>query len=232
MNHSEKDWTRPVRALFNVTDDERKACLASTKIIDSTLRCLKTQIPRGMEVTTAGARRTKMNYIRSAQWRLMMREAFCVAVQRRRAGARTGGPTESERAATPVQDRVGNVDTGFEATGGAAELRREAAETARLKHSAAALVDAPTAPVEDSNNCVGSERDDTEVYDEEQAAGADAEAATIVSEAEAPPSAETSSCSTTPVTGSRQTSFPMKSLQTLELPQSAKQIRFLNINEK
>lgn len=64
------------------------------------------------------------------------------------------------------------------------------------------------------------------------AAGADAEAATIVSEAEAPPSAETSSCSTTPVTGSRQTSFPMKSLQTLELPQSAKQIRFLNINEK
>ena len=64
------------------------------------------------------------------------------------------------------------------------------------------------------------------------AAGADAESATIVSEAEAPPSAETSSCSTTPVTGSRQTSFPMKSLQTLELPQSAKQIRFLNINEK
>ena len=63
------------------------------------------------------------------------------------------------------------------------------------------------------------------------AAGADAEAATVVSDAEAP-SAETSSCSTTPVTGSRQTSFPMKSLQTLELPQSAKQIRFLNINEK
>jgi hypothetical protein len=63
------------------------------------------------------------------------------------------------------------------------------------------------------------------------AAGADAEAATVVSDAEAP-SAETSSCSTTPVTGSRQTSFPMKSLQTLELPQSAKQIRFLNINKK
>ena len=46
------------------------------------------------------------------------------------------------------------------------------------------------------------------------------------------PSIETSSCSNTPVTESRQTSFPIKSLQTLELPQSARQIKFLNIEEE
>ena len=61
-------------------------------------------------------------------------------------------------------------------------------------------------------------------------AGAEFEDA-LGSGAEAP-STETSSCSNTPVTESRQTLFPIKSLQTLELPQSARQIRFLNIKEE
>ena len=62
--------------------------------------------------------------------------------------------------------------------------------------------------------------------------GCGTEAAGFGTTEEEAPSTETSLGRNTPVTGSLQISFPIKSLQTLELAQSARQIRFLNINEE
>jgi hypothetical protein len=114
------------------------------------------------------------------------------------------------------------------ATAAEAEAAVETAPGAKGGPDTAAVADFGAATAPDS--ATAAEVEPAVNTDTCCGAGAGFEAA-LGSGAEAP-STETSSCSNTPVTESRQTSFPIKSLQTLELPQSARQIRFLNIKEE
>jgi hypothetical protein len=71
VNHSEHEWTRPENVLWDSALETRRHCLAGTQYKDSTWRRLKAEVPHGMHVKTAGARRLKMMYIRAQQWRLI-----------------------------------------------------------------------------------------------------------------------------------------------------------------
>ena len=73
VNHSIQEWTRPVQALFNVDTQERRGTLASSNFIDSDWRKIKKQVPDGISVSTLGGVKTKMMYVRCAQWRMMVR---------------------------------------------------------------------------------------------------------------------------------------------------------------
>lgn len=84
VNHQLKEWTRPVNALANAETLERRATLASTNFLDSTWRKLKAQLPGGLSIRTQGGIKTKMHFVRSAQWRMLIRgqdpwAAFCTA---------------------------------------------------------------------------------------------------------------------------------------------------------
>ena len=86
VNHSEKEWTKHVRPIWNVETGDRRACLCSANYADSQWQ-KKKSIPDGLKSGTAGSRRTMMLYVRPCQWRgIVHREdrwsAFCVATKR------------------------------------------------------------------------------------------------------------------------------------------------------
>eukprot|EP00972_Heterocapsa_arctica_P106044 15620908-Heterocapsa_arctica.AAC.1 len=134
VNHQEKEWTRPVEPIFNVETGERRCCLASTNFLDSTWQRIKSQIPGGLKATTAGGRKTKENYIRAAQWKMMVAgedrwEAFCVAAHRWRRdyGEELTEADAGQHGLAVVEEGAGQMDVpyGFEQTGGAADLKEE-----------------------------------------------------------------------------------------------------------
>ena len=84
VDHSIKEWTKQVEATFNVETGEKRGAICSTNMKDGNWRKLKRQVPEGLGVSTPGMIKTKMMYIRSAQWRMMVRgedrwEAFLQA---------------------------------------------------------------------------------------------------------------------------------------------------------
>ena len=87
VNHSEHEWTRPEHVLSNCETGETRLTLVSTNFLDSDWQKIKSQIPQGVPVRIAGEIKTKMNYVRSAQWRMLTRGedkwvAWCQAVKR------------------------------------------------------------------------------------------------------------------------------------------------------
>ena len=84
VNHSDKEWARPADILFNVETGETKHGIVSTRLIDGTWSKLKHDIPHGLAADTPERRAIKLEYIRAAQWRLMLAgqdrwKAFCQA---------------------------------------------------------------------------------------------------------------------------------------------------------
>ena len=87
VNHQEKEWTKPVRPIWDVVTKERRACLASSNYLDSVWKYLKSGVPDGIKSTTAGSRKTKFNYVRAQQWRQIVQEedrweAFCAGTSK------------------------------------------------------------------------------------------------------------------------------------------------------
>ena len=170
VNHQLKEWTRPVDATFNVETGEKHVTLASTNFKDSEWQKLNSQLPRGLSVKTKGEIRTKMNYVRSAQWRMMIRgeepwAAFCqaaVAWKQEHASEAAGVEEELRRSGDdPGEDDVAEeldggiyeADAGapgppygFEATGERELLMAERRARAELlKEGSDAVVAAPAA---------------------------------------------------------------------------------------
>lgn len=162
INHSLQEWSRSEEVLFNVETGERKITYISTNYLDSQWQKVKQQVPRGLEVKTAAGIRTKMKYVRSAQWRMMTRgedkwQAFCEAsekwrVYQQRHQSKEAYETEKQRVEgdeVRMEDEepedvvehvvgpaeVGLPPTGFEATGEFALLMQERQTRAELKQT-------------------------------------------------------------------------------------------------
>jgi hypothetical protein len=121
---------------------------ASTNFIDSCWQKIKSQVPKGLEVKSLGGIRTKMLYVRSAQWRMMTKgedkwKAFCEASIRWRhyKDSRGDAPCdepgignddiEDEGAACAGSESV--VPFGFVATGEAELLKQEKCRRGSVK---------------------------------------------------------------------------------------------------
>ena len=128
VNHSIKEWTKHVCPIWNVQTGERRACLCSTNFEDSQWQKAKADIPKGIKSSTAGARRTKMLYIRAHQWKTIVQAedrwgAFCAATKRWRVQRGCTSPHPPP----PAANEGGGVAFGFDDTGEVGVLRNEEA---------------------------------------------------------------------------------------------------------
>ena len=149
--------------------------LASTNYLDSEWQKVKRQIPAGIGVMTLGGVRTKMNYVRAAQWRMMTRgedkwQVFCEAAR-----AWTDGPIVPEVAeglVVPQGEQLevvppGEPPFGFEATGEAHLLASERALRSQFNAPASGNAD-PAGWLCDKDE---DDSDATEQWDDSVAVG-------------------------------------------------------------
>lgn len=89
--HSNHEYTRPEMVTVNVETGQKKSLLVGTQLLDCCWGRLKDDVPPGLAVNTEAGRATKTEYIRAAQWRIIIGtenpwEAFCAAARKWQGG--------------------------------------------------------------------------------------------------------------------------------------------------
>ena len=161
VNHSEKEWTKHVRPIWNVETAERRASLCSTNYADSQWQKMKDAIPNGIKSSTAGSRRMKMLYVRAWQWKVIVQQedrwdAFCAACKRWR---------EHQRCTPPEEAPADAGHFGFDETGEAALLRKEEGLRKKWRDERSKGVPVADVPQVTFNDWAGEDSDATDSSD-------------------------------------------------------------------
>ena len=112
VNHSAKEFARSIEALANVKSREVRPAMASTNMLDSEWKRIKTQLQDSLSAKTEAKRDELGMHIRAAQWRRMTStedpwRAWCAAAQKFRDKVAVAFDGEDDEERNPaVEDLV------------------------------------------------------------------------------------------------------------------------------
>jgi hypothetical protein len=115
VNHSEHEYSRSVEVMEDVVTKAAVPGMAGTQLLDHDWRLMKAELPvTGLTARTPDGRARLANYIRAAQWKLMVSNTdrwpiFCLAVQRflaRERASQQPEPVADQMPPAPVPEEI------------------------------------------------------------------------------------------------------------------------------